>query len=141
MVNQNIFGFETTHIHTRVSIRKDLLSIHDVHLVNGFQCQQDRRTVKLGRLLFEPSQVRQVKEQFAPIAVVQHKINTIVLSERVVEPHYERVLNHFQNTTFGLCVLDLVFFFDHLLLKDLHRIQLICLEVLDQQYFAICSSA
>lgn len=99
--------------------------------MNGLQRQQDRRAVKLGRLLFEPSQMRQVKEQFAPIAVVQHEVDAIVLSECVVEPHNKRVLNHFQDTTFGLCVLDLVFLFDYLLLKDLHRVQLVCLKVLD----------
>lgn len=118
-----------------------LLSVDDVVLVEGFQCQEDRRRVKLGRLFFEPAQVGQVKEEFAAVAVVEYEVQLFAVCKRILHSNYKGMLNVLENAALRLGVLYLFFLSDHLLLKHFHSVEFFSFAMSNQHDLPISASA
>jgi hypothetical protein len=58
---------------------KDLLSIDDIQLMQFLECEQDSAAVKPRCVLFEPAQMLQVKEKLSSVAVLQHKVQLLLI--------------------------------------------------------------
>ena len=93
-----------------------LLSVDDVVLVEVFEGEQNICRVEGGILEFESLTVTNVEVKLAPVAIIQHEVQSLEVFEGVFEPHNEGVLHSLKNTSLGDRVLDLAILTDALFL-------------------------
>lgn len=106
MIYKDIFGFEAGRIK-----QVNLLSIHNLVLVEGLEPDHDIGGVELGRPLLELLHMLEVEEELAPVSVLEYEEQLCIVLEGRMHFYDKRTLDLLLKDKIGVIYQNISFHF------------------------------